>query len=815
MATGATFDRLIRGRTQLRRLLKDLPPGPGDEAAVIDPEEEQARLLAGLTDLLEAVTENHPTLLVLDDLHWADRTTLQALLQLGAGLNGLPVAVIGAYRDSELVTGLLAPALDRLRREIPLEIVPLVGLELSEAAELVGQLVDDLDAAVISELHARTDGNPLFLSEFTRRFADVEALHGGHDDLRPLLQEVPEGVRSVVRQRVQQLQPATADMLAVASVVGLEFDFDTLEPLVGLEDDTLFDAIEEATAAHLILEVPGKRARLAFTHALVRDTMYESFSSVRRRRLHRRVADQLERDASTKPRSVIQVARHLLASDPAADVERVVEHAVRAAEVSADGLAFDQASDFYEQALDVLAEGARLDRRRSFEVLLGLARSRRATGLNDAAREACLRAVSTARDLGDPELFATAVLEFLWFHPATPFVIRSTTKVTEDTKQLLSLLDEAYEQLDGCSDALQAAVCAHMSLVTDDLERKATLADAAVAHAERSGSEKALALALHAQLGAQFDPGNPPSELRGTAERIGELARVGGDVERQAFAAALQVQCALEEGAPEGLDGAVQTYREVTGMFHLPLYQAFAESLEAMRALMSGAFSEAERHSLAALELSGNDENFVVGWAMQSLMVRRQRGGLAEVLDPVASFAERFANNPAWLAVLALVHAETGDTDKARPELAEATRGFRTQDRDSNWLVSAAVIAETAWTLDDQAAGAELAEVLEPYSGRGLVAGPAVVFLGALDRSLGLARLAAGDRNRASDALSRAVSFHRRMNAEPLLALSLFEHTLAVESDGRTTPAREASEIATRLGMTPLQTRIAAQFPLT
>ncbi|MGZ4799729.1 MAG: ATP-binding protein [Acidimicrobiia bacterium] len=815
LTAGGVFTRPIRGRSQLRRLLRDLPSGAGDEAGAVDPEEEQARLLAGLADVLEAVTEHRPTVLILDDLHWADRTTLRALLQLGAGLDRMSVSVIGSYRDNELVTGLLTPALDGLRRQAVLETVPLLGLELSDVGALVGPLAGHFDAAVIGELHARTDGNPLFLSEFARRFAEVEGNEGGPVDILPLLRGIPEGVRSVVRQRVQQLQPDTADMLAVASVVGFEFEFGTLEPIVSLEDDALFDAIDEATAAHLIAEVPGERERFAFTHALVRDTLYESFSSLRRRRLHRRVADQLQGDAEAGAKNIIQIARHLLASDPAADVERVVEHAVRAAEASTESLAFDQATDFYEQALDVLAEGARLDRRRSFEVLLGLATARRATGLHDLAREACLRAVETARELGDSQLFVTAVLEFLWFHPATPFVIRSATKITDDTKQLHDLLDEAAAQLDGCSERLQAAVLAHMSFLTsDDLESKRVLAEDAVARAERSGADAVLALALHAQLSARFDASIPPTELRLSAQRIEELAAAGGDVDRQAFGVVLQVQSALEEGVLEHLEVAIQKYHAVTDLYHFPFYQSFAESLAAMRSLLEGSFEDAEQHSSAALELSGNDDNAVVGWAMVSVMVRRQRGGLAEVLGFVESFAERFANNPGWLAVLALLHAETGDADRARLELADALCGFRAQgDRDSNWLVCAGAIAETAWLLEDKATSADLAEVLKPFSGLGLVAGPAVVFLGAVDRSLGLARLAAGDRDGAREALSRAVSFHRRIGAQPFLALSLFEYALAAESDHEVTSLGEAKEMAQRLGMVPLENRIEALFP--
>ena len=209
-------------------------------------------------------------------------------------------------------------------------------------------------------------------------------------------------------------------------------------------------------------------------------------------------------------------------------------------------------------------------------MLFGLAHAQRATGLHDTARATCLRAISAARELSDPDRFAEAVVEYLWFHPATPFVIQSTTKVTGETKQLLDLLDEAGEQMDGQSAALRATVSAHRSLLTiDDILRKRTLADSAVADAEAAGAPGVTAFALHARLGARFDPRQAPSELREAALHIEQLATEAGDFDRRATATSILVQCAFEEGSPEHLDDALARFRSLNATSHVILHHAY------------------------------------------------------------------------------------------------------------------------------------------------------------------------------------------------------------------------------------------------
>ena len=223
----------------------------------------------------------------------------------------MPVLIVGAYPRQRARGRPPGAALDRMRREVELTVIPIAGLGRDETRDLLTGMLGEIDDALVTNLHTRTIGNPLLLriraiaSDATVGHAPP-ALDGG----------VPEGIPAVVRQRLDRLSPTTANMLALASVCGSELDFATLVTIAELDEDDLIAAVEEASSANLIVELPGDGERIAFTHTLVRDTLYESFSSLRRRRLHRRVADHLIYAVSNDPRSIVELARHLLASDP-------------------------------------------------------------------------------------------------------------------------------------------------------------------------------------------------------------------------------------------------------------------------------------------------------------------------------------------------------------------------------------------------------------------------------------------------------------------------------------------------------------------
>src|SRR5262245_60678836 len=261
--------------------LPDLPePTPMNAAG------QRYRLFESVSGLLTAMSSMAPVLVLVDDLHWADKPTLSLLRHVVRGSEPAALLLIGTYRESEVVAGHpLGELLADLRREPAVTRVVLAGLEPGEA----GTLIEALSAAKVPSRLAQqilesTGGNPFFVTEMARHLNETGSGSG-----------LPEGIRDVILRRVSRLSEACVRALTLAAVVGREFDLDLLEGFADIPENDLLDAIDEARRAQLIDETVGKPGRYSFHHALIRNALYESMASTRRVRIHRRVAEALEK----------------------------------------------------------------------------------------------------------------------------------------------------------------------------------------------------------------------------------------------------------------------------------------------------------------------------------------------------------------------------------------------------------------------------------------------------------------------------------------------------------------------------------------
>ena len=276
---------------------------------------------------LTAAAAARPVVLVLDDLHLADRNTLALLARVARGAAGERLLVIGAYRDADAVGTPLLAAIAELRRDCDVERVAVEGLTVTEVAELPDGAADPR-----ARIHERTDGNPFFVRELARHLAERRDAAG----------DVPESVSDVVLARVARLSRRSADALTAASVLGESFDLSALELLLGADD--LLDALDEASAAGLVDDAASGRYR--FAHALTRDAVYGSIGLVRRAELHRRAAAALEGVHGLEPGPELgAIALHLCEGARPEDSERAVELAERAADWALARDAYEQGGD--------------------------------------------------------------------------------------------------------------------------------------------------------------------------------------------------------------------------------------------------------------------------------------------------------------------------------------------------------------------------------------------------------------------------------------------------------------------------------------
>ncbi len=258
---------------------------------VLEPEPARFRLFDSITTFLKNAAQRQPLMLVLDDLHWADRSSLLLLEFLAREIGTSRLLLVCSYRDVEVSRRHpLSQTLGTLVREQIFHRVQLDGLTQQEVGELVeGSAGITLTLEAAEVIHKRTDGNPFFVGEITRQVT----LDNITED-QGWASVIPEGVRDAIGRRLNRMSDQCNQMLTTASVIGQECEFRLLNSLMGdTAEDQLLAAMDEAVGAHLIEESPQSAGRYQFTHALIRETLLEELSTTRRVRLHARIAQAL------------------------------------------------------------------------------------------------------------------------------------------------------------------------------------------------------------------------------------------------------------------------------------------------------------------------------------------------------------------------------------------------------------------------------------------------------------------------------------------------------------------------------------------
>ena len=339
----------------LGRLIPEELPSPpmyeGDDA--------RPRILRSVSNFLTALAAEAPLLVAIDDLHWADSTSLELLIHLVRRMSETRLLLIGLYREVEVNRRHpLEALLVELARDQLVEEISLHGLSAADTAALIGERAGPRQIAmgVCETIHARTAGNPFFTVEIVKALMERDA--AGSRTAASTAQalagvEVPRSVRSVVGQRISRLEPAALDMLRVASVIGQEWDLDVLMGALDQGETTILDALDAALAGRLIEERwVGRSARYAFVHALIAQTLYEEVPRHRVRKLHLRVAEVLEQGRGPYPEAAAEIARHYVAAgDP-----RAIPYTIRAGDHAARLNAHAEAVAQFETALDLLVD---------------------------------------------------------------------------------------------------------------------------------------------------------------------------------------------------------------------------------------------------------------------------------------------------------------------------------------------------------------------------------------------------------------------------------------------------------------------------
>ena len=770
-SAGAPLDslreRLGPRAAELGILLPEFGPPPADHLAtgsITGPEADaqRYRFFDAVATLIGVVGAEAPVVLIFDDLHWADRPTLQLLRHLVRSPAPRRVLFLGTYRESEISDRHpLHELIGDLRREGTMRRLELTGLAEPEVGELVAELASaPASESFVHALAGETEGNPFFIEEVVRHIRDT----AGALSEEMTLEEagVPDGVREVTARRLRRLSESTRAVLLVASVIGREFDYDVLTAVVSQAGDELVEALEEGVEARVLREA-GHVGRYAFTHALVRATLYDSISQLRRARLHGRVGEALVRlrGGDLDPH-LAMLAHHFAQAAPVERPDRAIDFALAAARRADRMLAWEEAAQHYRAALRARELAGAVDDQVRAELLLALGASEDRAGLEEEARDTFQAAIRTARQLGDAVLLTRAALGV-----AGPW-----SALSRSDPGRVGLLDEALEALPEDDSPLRARLLARMSLelyYAGEPELRLSLSAEAVVIARRTGDLRTLATCLDARHYALWLPENVEQRLKVAAE-LRSVAEETGDPELELQGAAWTIIDLMELGDIDGVDIQIAAVSKLAEALHRPIWLWWASLFRGARAQLAGEFDEAERLAQETLAIGqrGQAENALHYYAQSMFNIRREQGRLAEVEGAVRGFIELYPAIPAWRGALALLLIELGRPDEARAEFEQAAEGgFAAFPSDANWLIAITLMAEVCGALGDATRAGDLYRLLEPYAGRNVVVGRNATCNGSASRLLGILAAARGELELAERHYDDAQTMHRSMGARP------------------------------------------------
>jgi predicted ATPase/DNA-binding SARP family transcriptional activator len=815
-AHGADLARLV---PELARRVPDLarPAGDGSEG-------ERFRLFEAAGSLLANASRAWPVVLVLEDLHWADKPTALMLTHVVRLIQAERVLIIGTYRDTD-VGEPLAGVLADLRRERALERLRLRSLHRGEVATMISVWLGRTPPTHFAHaIHRETEGNPFFIEEVLRHLLDVAAADRTEWERLASLSKlgIPEGVREAIERRLVRLSADARRMVTMAAAIGRSFSIEVLGDLAEMSGEQLLAALEEAAERRIVEEEAGPPGRYIFAHALVRETLYASLSGPRRVSLHRRIGAIIEeRHAGDPDPPLGDLAYHFVeAAEPGA-AAKAVEYSARAGRRALAALAYEEAAGHFTVALKALEVSESADEATRCDLMLGLGESHSKASEFDRSRAAFETAAELARAAGLAEHLARAALGL-----GRGWIEQGTAEPA-----IIAVLQEALAALPEGDTAVRARLLGRLAMelhFANEPERCRALARQGVELARRLGDASTLAFTLNARHWAE----------RGQDE-VGQLLAIADEIVRHAEASAepeLALQGhswrlvdLLELGRVEEIDDEIAACTSLADRLGQPFYRSWVAGLHPMRALMQGRFADAEglaNQALMVAEAAGNwngitSSRVQLGWCWKDVGLAADRAAEVEhfVQNEVLTRPLSGGAAAVWNGNLALFMAEAGHEARARQYLGRVADCDDTQLKGNvDGRSATALAAEACALLGDERLAPRLYELLLPRDGFCIVGGRGVYFRGAAARYLGLL---AATQGRWADAVrhhEQALETNTRAQAPPWIARSMLDLARALRARGSPQDyhriddlLHQCEPLARNMGMRSLITQVLSQ----
>lgn len=750
------IDQLGPGASDLRLVLPELIEAvPGlPEPLTADSDTLRYRLSEAVAGWLLTASTQRPVLLVIDDLHWADRGTGQIVQHVLASIDHRAVAVAITYRTTEAEGSAdLVQLIAQLRRLGNVERVSLDGLDVDDIQSLASASGHAGDEHLARLVHERTGGNAFFAAEVLRNLdPDTDPSVG--------VDAIPSAVHDVVVARVMKMTPAARELLSGASVFGRMASYEQLGRVLDRSRRDVARAAAEVVGAGLLRELESPPMHVEFTHALVRSALYDQLIAAERSLLHEAAAGVLIELSGDRVDDVAeQLGSHLSRTGSVDDARAAIGWYRRAAVRDSRQAAEAQAASQLRRALAVLDQpGVPDDARIRCELLCELGDALR-RGRLDGYRQTLLQAGDLARAHGfDDLLVGAASVNTRGFFSSAG---------ASDADRIALLRDALAVETE--ATATRARLLSNLSVELTfgaGFAERLSLSDEAVAIARAHGSGDDLFHVLGMRYGTLWT-------AQGLAARTtlaAELRALADDLERDELryiAAWCTFQAAMESGDLSLADAMLaeqESIAEVT-----PTQLSYLRIRQGLRAAVAGDLGQAERYVNDAFEaaaIAGEPDAYTFYFS-QLAGLRYHQGRMDELTSTFAAAVEATPGLPALRAGLGLIHLEADRLDDVAAVVAELGAQRRDVGDELNWLITIALLAELAARVKDRERCAELYPVLLPF--REQFVDNATNWFGSVGRFLGLLEHVVGRFDDADRSFAAALRAHEAIPA-PLLA---------------------------------------------
>jgi eukaryotic-like serine/threonine-protein kinase len=803
------LSRIDAPSAEVAHLLGRLSESPN--GTPLDSAEARFRLFDGITSFLSQLARKQPLMLVFDDIHWADAATLHLLRFLAREVRALPMLVVATARELDARSAPTSRAL--LAGATHVHRLYLDGLTPESIAELAAHAEHSLSGAALREVHSLTEGNPFFVQQVLRLFAD----DGGRSRI-----DLPQRVREIIGLRLHGLDARAQRLLALASAIGQRFSLAVLEQIAEAPRAQTLELLEGALALRILREPSEAGSSAArplgtyeFAHALIREYLYATLEERERLQIHARVGRALEQLYALAPRDLThetsetgqgdqlnELAYHFCRAAPLSDVERAVDYCTRAADHALHVLAFEQAVSHYESALEALSCRLPIDEEKRFALKLALGSAQFRAG--DDGNPALLSAADIARRLDRPDLLAEVVLSLL----GRP---RFRQHGRTENPALEPLLEEALRVLPAkhrLRSRLLSARALNGPLESPLTEKRAFCAEA-LALARDAGDADALYDALLAEVRLAQDPARTRERLR-LANELLEVAKDRGHKERIFTAHEMRVQPLLALGDVRAADAAIAACGELARELRLPRCTLQMLRFRLEKALAEGRYDEVSALTKEAVDTRGKalpSPGYLVSlfaWVTYARTFRGDRAWFERHIDHMASKAYK---SRLMRAHVAFVYASFGEFVEARRCYAPllAAEVLDASD-DDDWLLCLTQTADAIAAVGDRAAAEQVYPRLAPHAALNVTHFDWWVYFGSVAHWLGRLAVLLGEPERAADHYEAALAQNALLGARPAFARSALAYAqLLLGGNRRCTRGEQlrerAESIAIELGM--------------